>query len=163
MNTWIIDSGNVSRKLADPWVIDSAGVARKVKKIWVIDSGNIARLVFLSNIFTLTSSQVSNTSGYAQGSFGSLAPSNVLTDSNIINEIASSNLTTHNMVLSINKGSSGPSITSAYLTSLTINGTVFLGSSASFSGGGANGTWTWSSGANLETGGNPYTLAFAIT
>ena len=160
MNTYMVDSGNVTRKLLDPWAIDSGGVARKLKKIWVIDSTNVARLVFTSNIFTLSPGASGGTNGYVQGAFGSIAPSNILTDTNVIEELTSGTIT-HTMILVINQGASGPSISSSYLTSLTINGTVWTGASASFSGGGSSGQWNWSPGNYLGAG--PYTLEFAIT
>lgn len=158
MNTWIVDSGNVSRKLKTPWVIDSGNVARKIKKIWVIDSGNIARLVFEGNIFTLTSGSAGGSSGYSNGGFGSLAPSNVLGDGNVIQQIASGNLLPHPLIIII----TGSGLTSGYLTSVTFTpGGTLLGSAASFTGGGATGQWSWSSGQSLS--GGPYTVNFDVT
>jgi hypothetical protein len=158
MNTYIVDSGNVTRKLKTPWVIDSGNVARKIKKIWVIDSGNVARLVFTGNTFTLTSGTAGGSSGYSNPGLGSLAPSNLLSDSNTIQEIASSNTNPHPLIVSI----TGSGISAGYLASIQFTpGSTLLGSAATFSGGPTSGQWNWSTGLSLAAG--PYTVVITIT
>ena len=87
--------------------------------------------------------------GYAAGGFGSLIP-NTLSDGSIVQELAVGLMTSaspHQLVFSINNYPG--TITQAYLTSLSINGTVHMPSDSnftSFSGGAHGGTaqWIWS-------------------
>jgi hypothetical protein len=43
---FMLDSGNVTRRIRKRWIIDSGGVARLIKKRWVIDAGGVARLTY---------------------------------------------------------------------------------------------------------------------
>jgi hypothetical protein len=155
--TDISDAGGVTRKAKKIFASDASAVVRKIKKVFVSDPGAEVRLVFTSNIFTLTSGAGGGSSGYTNGGFGTLAPSNVLSDGNVIQELASSNTIPHPMIVNI----TGSGISAGYLTDIIINGNTFLGSSSSFSGSSSNGVWTWASGQLLNAG--PYTVEFDVT
>ena len=160
VSTWVVDSGGVSRKLKDPWVVDGGGVARKLKKIWVIDPGGVARLVFRSaDVLSMVvgTGGAGGSNGYIAGGFGSLTP-NTLGDGSVVQELAVGGLssaTPHQLVFEIN-GYPG-TIAQAYLTSLSINGTLHLPGDAnftSFTGGAPGGTaqWIWQN-AGIPTNG----------
>jgi len=146
--TYVVDSGSTTRKVKKVWVIDSGSTARKIKKIWVIDSGSTARLVFTgADFLTLVTAgaPVGGTNGYAQGGFGSLTP-NVLGDGATVTAIDAS--VTNPFPLNLTITGYVGSITSGYLTSLMLNGTLLLSTSATFSGGslGGSANWSWNPG-----------------
>ena len=146
--TLISDSGAVVRQAKRLPISDSGGVTRIAKRVFISDSGAVARLVFTGADFlalVAAGAPVAGSNGYVQGSFGSLTPS-VLGDGTTVIEMAASVTTPFPLILQIT-GYPG-SITSSYLTSLTLNAAVFLASAATFGGGGGGGsaTWSWSSG-----------------
>jgi hypothetical protein len=146
------DSGGVTRQSKRIPLEDSGGVTRIIKRILASDAGGVTRLVFTgADFLTLVtaSAPVGGSNGYEQGGFGSLTPT-TLGDGSTVTAIAASVTTPFALQLSIT-GYPG-TITSSYLTSLSLNGNVFLQSSASFSGGGAGGTalWTWNPGFHFS-------------
>ena len=150
--TLIVDSGGTTRQAKRMFIVDSGSVSRLVKRIFVVDSGSVSRLVFTgADLLTLVtaSAPVGGSNGYEQGGFGSLTPT-TLGDGSTVTAIVASVTTPFALQLSIT-GYPG-TITSSYLTSLTLNTAVFLQSSASFGGGGAGGTaiWTWNPGFHFS-------------
>lgn len=152
-----VDAGGTTRLTKRFFAVDSGGTTRLIKRAFQIDSGGTARLFFTSNIFTLTSGQEGTTVyGYVAGGFGSISPSNVLSDGNTIIEIATAagGPPPHAMTVQFH---SAPS--QSYLTSIIIDGVTFLGSAASFS----SGVWTWSNGQDLAPFNSNHTIQINIT
>ena len=146
--TLISDSGAVTRQAKRLIIEDSGSVARIVKRLFISDSGAVSRLVFTgADFLTLITAgaPVAGSNGYIQGGFGSLTPT-TLGDGATVTEIAASVTTPFALNLTI-QGYAG-TIASSYLTSLMLNATTFLATSASFAGGGAGGSasWTWNPG-----------------
>jgi hypothetical protein len=151
--TYIVDSTSTTRKVKKLFVVDSGSVTRRIKKGWIIDSSSVARLIFTSADFlTLVTAgaPVAGSNGYIQSSFGSLTPT-TLGDGSTVTELAASVTTPFPLNLTI-RGYPG-TITSAYLTSLTLNAATFLATSATFSGGspGGSAVWNWASGFHFST------------
>jgi hypothetical protein len=150
--TYIVDSSNTTRFPKRIIVVDSGNVSRVCKRIFVVDAGNVSRLIFTgADYLTLVSGNVSTTNGYVRGTIGSLTPS-TLGDGALVQEIAAKSTTPFTLIFDIS-GYAG-TITSSYLISLTITNTVFLATSAVFTGGSAGGTaqWQWTTGFNLING-----------
>jgi hypothetical protein len=150
------DSGGVTRQIKRIAMSDSGGVTRIIKRVLASDSGGVTRLVFTgADFLTLVTAAVpvGGSNGYIHGGFGSLTPT-ILGDGSTVTEIAASVTTPFSLILAIT-GYPG-TIASTYLSSLTLDSAAFIATSASFSGGGAGGTatWTWNPGfhfSNNET------------
>lgn len=148
--TYVVDSGNVTRRVRTPWVIDSGNVARRVRKIYVIDSGGVARLVFFTaQNFSMTAGSSGSLSGYDHGIFGTLSPT-LLPDGNTIFSIFRTSPSPFPLDLYITGFSSNPG--SHYLTSLFINSTTFLATSATYSYAAGAANWHWATGTNFISG-----------
>jgi hypothetical protein len=150
--TLISDSGAVIRQAKRILISDSTATVRVVKRLFISDSGAVARLVFTgADFLALIAGSAGGSNGYTQSAFGSLTPS-TLGDGSTVTELASAATFPHNMIFQIT-GYSG-TITSGYLTSLAINASVFLATSASFSGGSSGGSasWTWNPGFGFSNG-----------
>lgn len=131
---------------------DAGGVTRTIKRLFLRDSSGVARLIFSgADFFTIVCGTANNSNGYVNGGIGSIAPNNLLGDGSTLQQLSVSN--SHapvpgNLILSINGNISA----SNYLTSITIAGTTYLASAATFSGGGGvSGQWQWS-GAGIFSG-----------
>jgi hypothetical protein len=148
--TIVVDSSNTSRLVKRLFVVDSGNVSRQVKRMFVVDSGNVSRLVYTGqDDLSLTAGTSAGTSGYAVSGFGSLTPT-VLGDGMTVADLYSSNTAPFPLTFVITGFSSNPG--SGYVTSVLINSTTLLGSSASYSYYGGQVTYTWSSGVRLAAG-----------
>lgn len=143
-------SAGAAQKIKKVFASDSGGVVRKIKKIYASDSGGVTRLVFISeDDLSMLVGTAANSNGYAAGGFGTLTP-NTLGDGAVVDELIFSNHSAPvpgNAIFAIH--SYPGTITSAYLTSLTVGANVLTPSDPTFTGfsGGAPGgsaQWTWS-------------------
>jgi hypothetical protein len=150
MDTYVVDSGNVTRKLKTLWVVDSGAVSRRIKKLWVIDSGNVARLVFTGqDDLSLVAGTAGGSSGYVLSGFGSLIPT-TLGDGKTVNSLFSSDTSPFPLTFVVTGFSSDP--TSAYLTDIVVNGVTLLASAAVYAYSGGQAQWAWASGARMFSG-----------
>jgi hypothetical protein len=173
--TYIVDSGNTTRRIKKWWVIDSGGVARNLKKVWVIDAGGVARLVFQSaSIFTMTASHFSGQGGYVQGVEGSMTPlgggpDGLMINGNQLIQLDSTFPGGANLILVIQQAGGGPApSTKTYLTSMVLQqagqaAVTFTGASAtSFGYSAPQGQWEWSSGFGFPIG-TTFTVTLTTT
>lgn len=140
-------AGHKTKKL---FVSDSGAVIRKIKKIYASPVTGLADLVYISeDDLSMLVGTAANSNGYAAGGFGTLTP-NTLGDGAVVDELIFSNHSAPvpgNAIFAIH--SYPGTITSAYLTSLTVGANVLTPSDPTFTGfsGGAPGgsaQWTWS-------------------
>jgi hypothetical protein len=141
-----ISQAGVTRFPKKIYVSDAGAVVRRIKKQYISDSGGVTRLTFTgADYLSLVAGTAGGSNGYTQGSFGSLTPG-TLGDGATVIELAASATSPHPLVFFIDTYPG--TITSSYLTSVTIGAAVFLATAATFSGGTAGGSasWTWASG-----------------
>jgi hypothetical protein len=153
------EAAGAGQRIKKIFVSDPSGPAiRNLKKVYATQVTGPANLVFSAAdvLAMVAGGPADGSTGYAQGGLGSLTPS-VLGDGATVLELAASVTTPFPLIFFID-GYAG-TITTNYLTSLTINSTVFLPAAATFGGGGAGASaiWTWSSGFHLISG-DAYTI-----
>ena len=161
-HTYIVDSGNATRRLKTCFVVDSGNVTRRVKKIWVVDSGNVSRLVYVNLItFTLVAGQhvvgPATTTGYSvPAAIGSLTPTTDA-EGNAVSYIDYIQpALTMNFGLTI---ASDPGIN--YFQTLAFSGTggSYTASAATYAYSGGVAQWQWGTGGtNFLTNGSSYTV-----
>ena len=162
--TYVVDSGGTTRFLKRVYIVDSGNVTRKVKRIWAVDNTNTARLVFTgADYLTLIAGVTFGETGYTQGGFGSLTPS-VLGDGSTVTSLFTTPTTPPQQELFFVITGYPGTVTSSYLTSLTINGATMPATAATFSGGGAGSQaeWTWTPSTAL-VGGTTYPVVVQRT
>ena len=161
-HTFVIDSGNTTRRVKTCFVIDSGNTTRRVKKIWVVDSGNVSRLVYVNLItFTLVAGQ--HTAGPVT-SVGYSVPSGIgtLTPAADAEGNAVQGLDYVQPALTINFSlvvAADPGIN--YFQTLAFSGTggSYTAAAATYAYSGGVAQWQWSAGgSNFLTNGSTYTV-----